>query len=91
MTKTELIAAISERTALPKSNVKAMVDAFSDAVAEALSEGDKVSIIGFGTFKVSERSERKARNPKTGEIITIPAHKVPAFTAGNSLKEAVNK
>ncbi len=91
MTKKDLIARISEQTGLPKSSVKAVVDSFLVTVEEALASGDKVSLPGFGTFRVTRRAERKARNPRTGELISIPAYKAPVFSAGRHLKQMANK
>lgn len=91
MNKTELIAAVAEKAELSKKDADAAVAAVLDAVTEALAQGDKVQLIGFGTFEVRERAERQGRNPKTGEAMTIAASKVPAFKAGNALKNAIAK
>ncbi len=91
MNKTELIAAVAEKAELSKKDADAAVSAVLDAVTAALADGDKVQLIGFGTFEVRERAERQGRNPKTGEAMTIAASKVPAFKAGNALKNAVAK
>ena len=91
MNKTELIAAVAEKAELSKKDADAAVAAVLDAVTAALADGDKVQLIGFGTFEVRERAERQGRNPKTGEAMTIAASKVPAFKAGNALKNAVAK
>ena len=91
MNKTELIAAVAEKADLSKKDADAAVAAVLDAVTAALADGDKVQLIGFGTFEVRERAERQGRNPKTGEAMTIAASKVPAFKAGNALKNAVAK
>ncbi len=90
MTKAELVAKISEKTGLSKKDSELALNAFMDAVKEALANGDKVSLVGFGTFEVIERAERKGRNPQTGEEITIPATKAPKFRPGKGLKEAVS-
>ncbi|ASP38033.1 DNA-binding protein HU [Bacterioplanes sanyensis] len=89
MRKPELAAAIAEATDLSKEKAAEVVTAFTDQVAKALSEGDSVSLIGFGTFEVRKRAERQGKNPQTGEAITIPEANVPAFKAGKGLKEAV--
>lgn len=91
MNKTELITAIADKSSITKSDAEKALNAFVDAVTDALSDGDKVQLIGFGTFEVGERAERTGRNPQTGEEITIPACKTPKFKAGKVLKEAVNK
>ena len=82
---------ISSATGLTKKDAATALDATLDSIKTALSEGDTVSILGFGTFSVKERPEREGRNPATGEIITIPARWNPSFRAGKALKEAVNK
>ena len=74
-----------------KKDLVAAVAAFTDAVTNALAEGDKVQIVGFGSFEVRQREARKGMNPRTKTVIDIPASKVPAFKAGNALKDAVNK
>ena len=91
MTKAELVAKIAEKAELTQKNSGAALKATLDSIQEALVAGDSVQMIGFGTFKVSERSARTGRNPQTGEEIKIPAAKVPAFKAGKALKDAVNK
>ncbi|GAB6936032.1 HU-related DNA-binding protein HupN [Calditerricola yamamurae] len=88
MTKQELIAKVAEKSGLSKKASALAVDAVLDAIAEALAAGEKVHLIGFGTFEVRERAARIARNPQTGEPIEVPATKVPAFKAGKGLKEA---
>ena len=90
MNKSELIDAVAAAADLSKSDAGAAVDAVVATITKALSEGDTVSLIGFGTFKVSERAARTGRNPRTGDEIDIPARKVPAFTSGKALKDAVN-
>ena len=89
MNKNELVAAIAEKAGLTKVEAKNALDAAVAAISEALAKGDKVSLIGFGTFGVTERAERQGRNPLTGESITIAACRLPKFTAGAKLKEAV--
>ena len=90
MNKTELVAAIAEKTELSKKDVEKALKAFTDVVAEQLKNGEKVQLVGFGTFEVSERAARTGRNPRTGGTIDIPAAKTPKFKAGKALKDAVN-
>ncbi len=90
MNKTELVAAIAEKAELSKKDAEKALAAFTDVVAESLKNGDKIQLVGFGTFEVSERAERTGRNPQTGENITIPASKAPKFKAGKALKDIVN-
>lgn len=89
MNKTELAAAVAEKTGLSKKDSEAAVSAVLDSVKEALADGDKVSLIGFGTFSVKVRAARTGLNPRTKETIEIPEAKVPAFKAGAALKDAV--
>ena len=90
MNKTELIAAIAEKTELSTKDAEKALKAFTDVVAEQLKNGDKVQIVGFGTFEVSERAARDGRNPLTGEAMHIPASKSPKFKAGKALKDMMN-
>ena len=93
MNKTELVAAVAEQAGLSKKDAEAAVKAFTDVVSDALKKGDKIQLVGFGTFEVSERAERAARegrNPKTGESMKIEACKTPKFKAGKALKDLVN-
>ncbi|MGR8934413.1 MAG: HU family DNA-binding protein [Gammaproteobacteria bacterium] len=90
MNKSELIDAIAASADLTKADAGRALDGFVDAVSKALSSGDSVALVGFGTFSVKERAERKGRNPQTGEEITIAAAKIPSFKAGKSLKDSVN-
>ena len=90
MNKTQLIDAVAASANLKKKEAEAAVNATFDAIVAALKAGDKVQLVGFGTFEVKERGERTGRNPKTGETITIAATKHPAFTAGKALKDSVN-
>lgn len=90
MNKTELIAAIAERTNLSKKDAEAALKAFTETVAAELVKGGKVQLVGFGTFEVSERPAREGRNPRTGETMKIEAAKAPKFKAGKALKDAVN-
>ena len=89
MNKTELIAAAAEQAGVSKKDSEAVVTAALDAIAESLKDGEKVQIVGFGSFEVKTRAERTGRNPKTKEAITIPASKVPVFKAGKALKDIV--
>ncbi|MFT9847557.1 HU family DNA-binding protein [Aneurinibacillus sp. REN35] len=89
MNKTELITKVSEVAELTKKDATKAVDAVFDAITEALKDGEKVQLIGFGNFEVRERAARKGRNPQTGEEIEIAASKVPAFKPGKALKEDI--
>ncbi len=89
MNKTELVNAIAAKTGLTKTASDAALAATVEAITEALKAGDKVSLIGFGTFEVRERAARTGKNPATGETIEIAACKAPAFKAGKALKDAV--
>ncbi len=89
MNKTQLIDAIAKSASLNKKQAEAALNAFTATVADALKNGDKVQLIGFGTFEVRERGARTGRNPKTGEAIEIAASKTPAFAAGKGLKDAI--
>ena len=91
MNKTQLIDVVATKTGLTKKAAEAAVNAANEAITEALKAGDKVQIIGFGTYEVKERAAREGRNPKTGETITIAASKAPVFSAGKALKDAVNE
>ena len=90
MNKTELVVAVAEQAGLSKKDAEAAVKAFTDVVAEALKAGDKIQLVGFGTFEVSERAAREGRNPRTGETMTIEASKTTKFKAGKALKDLVN-
>ncbi len=90
MNKTDLINVVAAEANLSKKDADAAVTATLAAIANALKEGDKVQLIGFGTFEVKEVAEREGRNPKTGETIKIPACKKPAFTASKLLKDQLN-
>ena len=90
MTKADLVNAIAEKAGLNKTDAEKALKAFTDAVADALKAGEKVSLVGFGTFSVGERAARTGQNPQTGEKITIPAAKSPKFKAGKALKDSVN-
>lgn len=91
MNKNELIAAVAEATGVSKKDTDAVIKATFDKIAEAMVAGDKVQLIGFGTFETRERGERTGKNPRTGETVKIAACKAPAFKAGKALKDAVNK
>ena len=90
MNKTELIAAIAEHAESSKKDAEKALKAFVDIVGEELKKGEKVQMVGFGTFEVSERPERAGRNPQTGEVMQIAASKTPKFKAGKALKDLVN-
>ena len=91
MNKTELVAAIAEQAELSKKDAEKALKAFTDIVGAELKKGEKIQLVGFGTFEVSERAAREGRNPQTGKKIKIAAAKMPKFKAGASLKETVNK
>ena len=91
MNKTELVAAIASKTELSKKDAEKALKAFTDVIAEELKKGEKIQLVGFGTFEVSERAAREGRNPKTGKTMTIEASKTPKFKAGKALKDEVNK
>ena len=90
MNKTEFIAAVAEKAEISKKDSEKALKAFVDVVAEQLKAGDKVQLVGFGTFEVSERAAREGRNPQTGETMTIAACTAPKFKAGKALKDAIN-
>ena len=90
MNKAELIDEIAASADLSKASAGRALDAVTDAITKALKDGDSVSLVGFGTFQVKERSARTGRNPQTGKTIQIAAAKVPGFKAGKGLKDAVN-
>lgn len=91
MNKTELIAAVAEKAGMSKKDSEKTVNAVFESITAALAEGDKVQLVGFGTFEVKERGARIGRNPRTKEEIEIPASRVPAFKVGKALKDAVAK
>ena len=90
MNKTDLVNVVSQETELKKKDVEAVLNATLDAIMNALKEGDKVQLIGFGNFEVKESAEREGRNPPTGETIKIAASKRPAFAPSKVFKDAVN-
>jgi len=91
MTKTELVDVVAKKAGLPKTKALEAIDAFTGAIQAALKKGDKVTLVGFGTFDVTKRAAREGVNPQTKEKIKIKASKAPKFKAGKTLKDAVNK
>lgn len=91
MNKAELITKMAEKSQLTKKDAETALKAFVDSVQEALENGEKVQLVGFGTFETRERAAREGRNPRTKEVISIPASVVPVFKAGKEFKEKVNK
>ncbi|HHY81191.1 MAG TPA: HU family DNA-binding protein [Clostridiales bacterium] len=89
MNKAELISAVAEKSELTKKDAEKAINALVSVITDALANNDKVQLVGFGTFEVRERAERKGRNPQTKEEIVIPASKAPVFKAGKALKDAV--
>ena len=90
MNKTELVAAMAEKAELSKKDSEKALKAFIDVVTEELKSGEKIQLVGFGTFEVAERAAREGRNPQTGETVKIAARVVPGFKAGSKLKDALN-
>lgn len=90
MNKTELVAAIADKAGLQKKDAEKALVAFTEVVTETLKNGDKIQLVGFGTFEVSERAARTGRNPQTGEEMIIAASKAPKFKAGKALKDQLN-
>ena len=90
MNKTELIAAIAEKSEISKKDAEKALKAFTDVVAEELKKGEKIALVGFGTFEVAERAAREGRNPATAKKIKIAASKTPKFKAGKALKDSLN-
>jgi len=90
MNKIELVAAMSAKSELSKKDAEKALSAFMEVVKETLISGDKIYLVGFGTFEAVERAERQGRNPQTGETLTIAASKSPKFKAGKALKDAIN-
>ncbi|KKJ77497.1 MULTISPECIES: HU family DNA-binding protein [Kiloniella] len=91
MNKNDLVAAVADKTGLSKADAGKAIDGVFEAVTDALTGGDEVRLVGFGTFSVAARAASQGRNPRTGEVIQIPASKQPKFKAGKGLKDAVNK
>lgn len=89
MNKSELIAAVAEKSSVSKADTEKVLDAFLEQVEETLKNGDKIQLVGFGSFEVKTRAERTGRNPKTKEPLVIPASKAPFFKAGKKLKDAL--
>ena len=89
--KAELVEAMATKTGETKKSAEASLNAFVEVVTEALKKGEKIQLVGFGSFEVRKRASRKGRNPQTGEELKIPASKAPVFKAGKALKEIVNK
>lgn len=90
MNRTELVAAMAEKSQLSKKDAESALKAFIDVVSEEMQKGEKIQLVGFGTFEVSERAAREGRNPQTGKTMKIAACKAPKFKAGKALKDAVN-
>ncbi len=90
MNKTELVAAMADQAGISKKDAEKALKAFTDVVGAQLKKGDKIQLVGFGTFEVSERAAREGRNPQTGKTMPIPASKAPKFKAGKALKDLVN-
>lgn len=90
MNKTELVAAMAEQAEISKKDAEKALAAFTNVVTEELKKGEKVQLVGFGTFDVSERKERDGRNPQNGKVMKIAASKAPKFKAGKALKDAIN-
>ena len=90
MNRTELVAAMAEKSQLSKKDAESALKAFIDVVSEEMQKGEKIQLVGFGTFEVSERAAREGRNPQSGEPMTIAASKAPKFKAGKALKDAIN-
>ena len=90
MNKTELVAAVAEQAEISKKDAEKALKSFVDVITEELKKGEKVQLVGFGTFEVSERAAREGRNPQTGKTMKIEACKAPKFKAGKALKDAVN-
>lgn len=90
MNKTELVAAMAKSANISKKDAEAALKAFTETVTKTLKKGDKVQLVGFGTFEVTKRSARTGRNPRTGETMKIKASKAPKFKAGKALKDALN-
>lgn len=90
MNKTELVAAVAEQADISKKDAEKVLKAFVDVVTEEMKKGEKVQLVGFGTFEVSERAAREGRNPQTGKTMKIEACKAPKFKAGKALKDQIN-
>ena len=90
MNRVELVVALGEKAGVAKKDAEKVLKAFTEVVAEELKKGEKIQLVGFGTFEVSERAAREGRNPRSGETMTIAACKAPKFKAGKALKDAIN-
>jgi len=90
MNKAELVAVMAEKAEISKKDAEKALKAFTDVIAEELKKGEKIQLVGFGTFEISERAQRTGRNPQTGAEMIIPASKAPKFKAGKALKDTVN-
>ena len=90
MNKTELVGAVADKAGISVASAEKAVKAFTGVVSDALSKGDKVQLVGFGTFEVSKRAAREGRNPQTGKVMPIAASKAPKFKAGKALKDMIN-
>lgn len=90
MNKNELVAALAEKTSMKKTEVEKVLKAFTETVTDELKKGEKIQLVGFGTFEVAERPAREGRNPRTGETMKIAASKAPKFKAGKALKDMLN-
>ena len=91
MNKAELVAAMADKAGLSKKDTEKALKAFTDVVAAQLKKGNKIALVGFGTFEVAKRAAREGRNPQSGKVMKIPASKAPKFKAGKALKDEVNK
>ncbi|MBO6137451.1 MAG: HU family DNA-binding protein [Lachnospiraceae bacterium] len=91
MNKTELVAAMADKAGISKKDAEKALKAFTETIAAQLKKGDKIQLVGFGTFEVTKRAAREGRNPQTGDVMKIPASKAPKFKAGKALKDLVNK
>ena len=91
MNKAELVAVMAEKAEISKKDAEKALKAFTDVIAEELKKGEKIQLVGFGTFEISERAQRTGRNPQTGAEMVIPASKAPKFKAGKALKDLVNE
>jgi DNA-binding protein HU-beta len=89
LNKEELVTAVAEKTKNTRKTTEAILSAFTDTIGEALAKDEKVTLVGFGTFQVKERSAREGRNPRTGEVLKIPAKKTPTFLPGKGLKDRI--
>ena len=91
MNKNELVSTVAEKSGFSKKDAAIALDSVIAAISESLAQGEKIQLVGFGTFEVKERAARSGKNPRTGEVVEIPASKAPVFKAGKALKDAVSK